>query len=245
MPQFQRPFQRPQEPNTGYPQWQQPPQPWYPPLSQVYAPSPQPLPSYQQLPPIPQPPKKKSRKLLWIFTAAIVLVISLIGTASQGKGNTPTSTRQATQAPRQLQSQPTQAPTPTPTLAPTPTPTLTLSPGVLERTFISTTVANLDKEGNNDQGKDVHFITTILSFVKDKNGYTVGANLCDPDSSSVIQVEFPTGTDVSQLNEDDTLEVWGTDEGTSTGPKTFGAMMQEVDILVLYMTDQTTGYKTG
>ena len=102
----------------------------------------------------------------------------------------------------------------------------------------------MDKDGNNDQGNDVHFTCSILSFVKDSSGNTAGANVDDPNSSSVIQVAFPDGTDLSQLNTGDTLEVWGTDDGTSSGTNAYGATIQEVGVSAAYMTDQTTGYST-
>ena len=109
-----------------------------------------------------------------------------------------------------------------------------------------TTVANLDKDGNLDSGKDFHFTATILAFVKDSNGDTAGANVSDPTTfTSIIQIEFPTGTDVTQLNVQDKIEVWGTDEGTATGTNAFGATVHEVAVMALYLTDQTTGYTTG
>ncbi len=111
---------------------------------------------------------------------------------------------------------------------------------------VSTTVANLDKDGNNDSGKDVHFTAQILNFVKDSSGNTAAANVSDPNTfSSIIQVEFPAGIDVSQLNAQDQIEVWGTDDGTATGTNAFGATVHEVAISALYMTDQTTGYNVG
>ena len=108
-----------------------------------------------------------------------------------------------------------------PTLAPTPKPTPTVSAAQLEATYkastTDTTIATLDKDGNADQGKDVHFTCTILNFVKDSNGNTAGANVDDPNTSGVVQIAFPTNTDLSQLNTGDILEVWGTDEGTQAG----------------------------
>jgi len=91
----------------------------------------------------------------------------------------------------------------------------------------------------------VHFTATILNFVKDSNGNTADANVSDPTFSSVIQIGFPDGTDVSQLNKDDTIEVWGTDGGTASSTNAFGATIQEVVVSALYMTDHTTGYSTN
>ena len=52
----------------------------------------------------------------------------------------------------------------------------TVSAAELETTYkastTDTTIATLDKDGNADQGKDVHFTCTILNFVKDSSGNT-------------------------------------------------------------------------
>jgi hypothetical protein len=121
-----------------------------------------------------------------------------------------------------------------------------LSEGAYKDSSTFTTVSVLDKDGNSDQGKIVHFTCKILRFVKDSNGNTAGANVEPSDVlfGSIIQISFPGGTDLSQLNENDTLEVWGTDNGVSSGPNAFGATVQEVGITAVYMTDQTTGYST-
>jgi len=91
----------------------------------------------------------------------------------------------------------------------------------------------------------VHFTCKIVGFVKDSSGNTAGAKVMEQDdsSSSVVQVEFTSGTDVSKLNEGDILEVWGTDAGVFSGTNGFGATIQEVGISAQYMTDQTTGYQ--
>ncbi len=124
-----------------------------------------------------------------------------------------------------------------------------LSLHVLEASYkastTDTTIATLDKDGNADQDKDIHFTCSILNFVKDSNGNTAGANVDDPNTSGVVQIAFPANTDLSQLNTGDTLEVWGTDEGTQTGQNAFGATIQEVGVLAIYMTDTTTNYQAN
>jgi hypothetical protein len=110
---------------------------------------------------------------------------------------------------------------------------------------LNTTVATLDKDSNADKGKNVHFTATILNFVKDSNGNTAGANVDNGFTSGVIQVVFPSGTDLSKLNTGDTIEVWGVDEGAFSGKNAFGATIQEVGIGARYMSDQTTGYQTA
>jgi hypothetical protein len=124
------------------------------------------------------------------------------------------------------------------------TPSSTLSEPAYKAGTVDTTVAFLDKESNQGKGVDVHFTATILNFVKDSNGNTAGANVDDASTSGVVQVIFPSGTDLSQLNTGDNIEVWGRDEGSFSGTNAFGATVQEVGIGALYINDQTTGYQT-
>ncbi len=148
---------------------------------------------------------------------------------------------------------PTKAPVPTPIPTPSPTPisTPTETPAQTEADYkastTSITVSNIDKDGNADQGADQHFTGEILGFVKDATGNTAGANVTDPEASSpsVIQVAFPDGTDVTQLNAGDTLEVWGNNQGVSSGSNAFGATIQEAGIDAQYMNDTTTNYQAG
>jgi len=82
--------------------------------------------------------------------------------------------------------------------------------------------------------------------VKDDSGNTAGANVESPDtySSAVVQISFPSGTDLSQLNEGDIVKVWGNNGGVFSGKNAFGGDVQEVGVGTLYLTDQTTGYQT-
>ena len=121
----------------------------------------------------------------------------------------------------------------------------TLSEPDYKASTVDTTVANLDKNSNQDKGTNVHFTATILNFVKDSNGNTAGANVDNGFTSGVIQVIFPTGTDLSQINTGDTIEVWGVDEGSFSGTNGFGATVQEVAVSAVYMTDETTTYQTA
>lgn len=233
---------------TSYPQWPQ--LPTYPPQQLMYPSQPQ---QWPQQPPLqPQKPSKipKNKKVgIGCGVVAVVLVlIVVISVAVQGSATPTTSTDSSTPAaqttPASDQSTPVDQSTPTtqPTVP-------TVSPAELELVYkastTDTTVATLDKDGNANSGKDVHFTATILNFVKDSSGNTAGANLDDPNAvTGVVQIAFPTGTDLSQLNTSDVLEVWGTDGGTASGQNAFGATVQEVVISANYMTDKTTGYQT-
>lgn len=126
------------------------------------------------------------------------------------------------------------------------TPVPTISEDEYKAATASTTVENLDKDGNQDKGQIVNFTCKILNFVRDSNGNTAGANVeaSDSLSMSVIQIGFPSSTDLTQLNQGDILEVWGTDEGVFSGKNAFGAIVQEVVVTARYMTDTTTNYQT-
>ena len=204
--------------------------------------------------PMPQPPQmpRGSRKRFWLFMGiiAIGLAVGIGGSSIIWSLIKQPVTLPATQPTQQVTAQP--APTLAPTEAPQPTVTVapqpTLSPAQLEKKFksmtLDTTVAALDKEGNSYKEKYVHFTCTLSSFVRDSNGYTVGANVSDPKSYDVIQVVFRDGTDLEKLNKGDTLEVWGVDGGIYSGKNAFGVTVQEVVIGAMYITDQTSGYAT-
>jgi hypothetical protein len=114
--------------------------------------------------------------------------------------------------------------------------------GTYKLNTTASTVTSLDKAGSAGANAAVSFTCTIGNFVKDSNGMTAGANVNDPSSNSVIQVAFPAGTDITRLNSGDVLEVWGTDQGASSGQNGFGVTIQEVVIHAKYVSDQTTGY---
>jgi hypothetical protein len=211
-------------------------------------------PSMYPPPPTYQPPQKPphSRKRLWIIicivAAGLLLGGFIVGGIAGTLGKTTTTppaqpTQQATTQPVPTLA-PTEVPQPTPTVVPQPT----QSSAQLEKPYKSstqaTTVTTLDKQGNAWKGKDVHFTSTISDFVKDSDGNTAYSNVDDPNSSGVILIVFPSGTDFEKLNAGDTLEVWGFDTGTVSGTNGFGATIQEVAVDVMYMTDQTTGYAT-
>jgi hypothetical protein len=241
------------QPPTYYPQQ---PQPYYP-QPPIYQ-----QPGYpQQQPVYPQPQPKKKRKSIkeqWNsgpagkfgVIATIVIALLVCGTCS-GIMHAATSTGNPVATPTQTAAQVVPANTPVPTTKPAPTakPKPTQSPAQIEADYkINTTdtdVASLDKDGNADMGNEEHFTCTLVAFVKDSSGTTAGANVTDPGSvsSSFVQIIFTPGTDITQLNTQDTVEVWGTNMGVSSGTNAFGGTVQEVVVQAKYMNDTTTGYK--
>jgi hypothetical protein len=202
-----------------------------------FQPPPNPYPQSSLLPPLPQPPPPKKRKPTVFFVVIIVALFVVLGAV--GALTAPAPSSQSSNDASTAQATP---PTDTPTDTPTDIPTMSAQD--YKALTTDTTVATLDKDGNADQGKDVHFTCEILDFVKDSNGNTAGANVDDPNTSGVLQVIFPASTDLSQLNTNDTLEVWGSDDGTSSGQNAYGATIQEVGVTAVSMTDHTTRYST-
>lgn len=184
----------------------------------------------------PLQPQQKKRTWLWItlgiLGGALVLcgIIAVIGSSFSSTSNASN--------------------TGTITVAQTATPTKTQAQieAAYKASTKSITVTNLDKDGSADKGKEVHFTSKIVQFVKDSTGKTAGANVSDADtsySSSLVQVAFTPGTDITRLNQGDILEVWGTDQGVFSGTNAFGGTVQEVGITAHYMEDQTTKYQAN
>ena len=203
-----------QQPPNQHTQYQPSQPPWLP--QQYWQQSPPPMayiPAVQ-----PPPPPKSRRKRLWVgFAVAFCLLVVICVLALAINSFSSPGTDTFVQAPVQ-------------------------SAQNYKASATTTTVAALDKNGNTGKGNIIYFTCTIMNFVKDSSGNTAGANVDDPTSSSVIQIAFPAGTDLSRLNTGDSLAVWGVDDGTYSGSNLFGATVQEVGISAAYMTDYTTGY---
>lgn len=214
--------QQPSSPNQQ-PWGQQPPPPYQQPWGQQ-----PPNVGWQQQtfypgqfqPPQP-PPKKKGNRQLWIILSIVggVLILSCVLFAVIGSFISNNSSIGGATAPQ--------------------------TEADYKASTTDITVTNLDKDGSVDKGKEVHFTCTILNFVKDSTGNTAGANVTTQGYASIIQVAFTSGTDLTQLNAGDVLEVWGTDQGVFSGKNAFGATVQEVEIMAKYMNDQTTNYQAN
>lgn len=209
-----------------------------------------------------QPPKKTGRaRLIFGVISALVFcgACGIIGSFYFEAFNigkivqTTTSTASANMIQNtQINAQPTVTAIPIATpmsslLTPISTETVAQIEASYKASTTSTTVTSLDTSGNNDQGQNVYFKCKILNSVRDTNGAIAGANVSDVDSSSnsVIQVLFPDNTGGTQVNQEDTLEVWGLDTGMADETSTGGTSIQEVVVLALYINDQTTGYQAG
>ncbi len=187
-------YRPPQQTQYGQPPYGESPrsqqQPTQPPPTQYYPQYPNYQPQQQNRPmmPLPYPqfqtpvpgtgqPKKKHGPWFWILIAfGILIVFSMCMSISQAANQSGSVNNTSASATDTL------APTDTPTDTPVPTLSSTQVEKVYKASTTSITVDNLDKEGNNDKGKDVHFTCKILKFVKDNSGNTAGANVITPQT---------------------------------------------------------------
>jgi hypothetical protein len=256
-------FNQPQQPNGPY---QQPSQTNLPPYQMgqgSYQPGQFPPPQYQPQSqyPMQQSPRQTGVKSFWpwyrrqkigikfgLGCLGLVAVFMLCGLCSTMAGLTKsqtgtTQTSNTTQANQASISKPKRISMPKPTPKPKPTQSSVQIESQVKAAAIDSTVSNIDKAGNEDKYKNLHFTGVISDFVKDDSGDTAGANISDPnDPSAVIQISFPSSTDYTKLNTGDIIEVWGLGGGTVTGQNAFGGTIQEAVVQTTYLTDQTTGY---
>ncbi|MGH7202960.1 MAG: hypothetical protein ACREHC_00775 [Candidatus Levyibacteriota bacterium] len=105
-------------------------------------------------------------------------------------------------------------------------------------------MADIYKTPNSYKGKALIFTCTVSGFPKDENG-DVGALNCDDsnDLISNVQIGIDKKTDVTKINQNDTIKVYGMGLGANTGKNAFGADITTGAILGLYIIDSTSGYK--
>jgi hypothetical protein len=135
---------------------------------------------------------------------------------------------------------PTNAPTPTDTSTPTPVPT---DVNGFPMDAEPVTVAQIAKIPSAYMDKNLVFTCHITSFVKDYKGDADGFNCSDPnDFSSVIQVSALL-FDFTQINQNDTVRIFGDGVSVGTGKNIFGAEVTEALVDGLGINDLTSGYK--
>lgn len=131
---------------------------------------------------------------------------------------------------------------------PTITPQPTLTSGQIitkfEKEAQIVTVTQIYKTPNSYKGKSLIFTCSVSGFPKDDNGDVAALN-CDDlnDFSSNVQIAIGKEIDVTKINHNDTLKVYGMGLGALTGKNGFGADITTGAILGLYINDLTTGYK--
>ena len=127
----------------------------------------------------------------------------------------------------------------------TPTPTPIIDEYDFKKTSFSTTVEQVNNEGNKYKGDRITFDGEIDNFALGTDGKTAGANVSDPYNQSdlsVVQLAFPSGTNTTKLSNNDTLTIWGYDEGSFPGRSNDGTTINETLIQVVYMNDLTSNY---
>jgi len=152
----------------------------------------------------------------------------------------------------ETQTQPTQAvsPTPIPTNEPkavTPPPTVSYDNNGFPDNAKQVTVANIAKTPSKyaDGVTNVVFTCKILSFARNDQGDAAGLNCADSnDYSSIVQIDAGN-FDVSKINADDTVTIYGFVTGVGQGKNAYGGEVTEALVSGMYINDATSGYNNA
>jgi hypothetical protein len=136
---------------------------------------------------------------------------------------------------------------PTQPQAITPPPTVSYDSNGFPDDAKQVTVADIAKTPSKyaDGVTNIVFTCKILSFARNDQGDAAGANCVDQnDYSSIVQID--TGNfDISKINADDTVTIYGFLTGVGQGKNSFGGEVTEALISGLYINDETTGYNNA
>jgi hypothetical protein len=206
------------------------------------------------------PPFWKTVKTKWgyglrrAYKVVLCIVLLLISGAAYGQSTTSSNAGKQTTATTENttgqnnDSTSKDTPTITPTEAPTDTPKPTLTPQQIianfEKDAQTITVADIYKSPNSYKGKSLIFTCSVSGFPKDENGDVGALNCDDPNAyGSNVQIGISKETDVTKINENDLIKVYGLGAGAMQGKNAFGGDITTGGIVGLYINDLTTGYK--
>ena len=182
------------------------------------------------------------KNVKWGITGAFLVCI-LLG-AILSKTDSKSASTPTTVASAQVTTLPTQEPTAVPT-TPTPTPTpIPKDANGFPMDYQAVTVAQIAKVPSAYNGKIVMFDCTVSNFVKGDNGDAAGFNCSDPnDYGSLLQVDSGKLFDYTQINEGDTVRIYGLGSGSSSGQNAYGGNVTEAVVGGVFINDLTSGYK--
>jgi hypothetical protein len=103
-------------------------------------------------------------------------------------------------------------------------------------------MANLQKDPNAYQGKIVTFTASISKFLQDSSGNTGAMNVSNQSDFSSVYVNLSPYIDLSKVNVDDTVQIWGEGLGMLSGQNAFGGTVNVAGVNEVYLLDTTTGY---
>lgn len=190
-----------------------------------------------------------SKTVKWVITVIIALIV--IGNGSNAnKTSTPSSVSNQVSSGDQTKTGTAtieNSPVPTEIPIPTDTPMPSLTPKQMfsefQKSAKSVTIAQLYKTPNSYQGEDLLFTCDVSSFPKDENGDVAAINCFDQSGSGAnVQIGIGTDVDVTQINENDTLRVYGVGSGAIKGTNAYGGAITTAGALGMYLDDLTTGY---
>ena len=87
------------------------------------------------------------------------------------------------------------------------------------------------------------FPATIDGFLQDSSGDTTAMNVSDPnDPSSTVYIQLSSYADVTKMNKNDSVTIWGDGQGSHSGKNAFGGSINVSVVSEVYLSDATTGY---
>jgi hypothetical protein len=104
------------------------------------------------------------------------------------------------------------------------------------------TLADLQKDPNSYSSKIITFTATITKFLQDSSGNTGAMNVNDPNDFSSAYVNLSTYIDLTKVNQNDTVQIWGSGLGVISGKNAFGGDINVAGVNESYLLDTTTGY---
>jgi hypothetical protein len=175
---------------------------------------------------------------------AIVVIIILNAFNSNSSSNNTTEAKDIVKpTPTKKVITPTAIPTSTPTQTTTPSPIPTPIPlSSVQQNYQNVTVDEVSKYPSDYLNKSIVLSCTVVSFAKDSKGDATDFNCYDPvDPNSIIMIEA-NAFDVTQININDKVQVYGLGDGAYSGTNPYGGSVTESYVLGTYIIDSTSDY---
>jgi hypothetical protein len=105
------------------------------------------------------------------------------------------------------------------------------------------TISQITKVPSAYNGKKIVFTCNVTGFAKNDNGDAAALNCSDPNDYSALLQVGGTLFDLTKINKDDTVKIYGLGAGAAQGKNAFGGAVTEAIVDGLFINDLTTGYK--
>lgn len=105
------------------------------------------------------------------------------------------------------------------------------------------TVSQIAKVPSAYNGQKITFTCTVSSFAKNDAGDAAALNCSDPnDLTSIVQIDGSL-FDMTKINQEDTVRIYGVGAGAATGKNAFGGDVSEAVVTGVFINDVTSNYK--